>query len=216
MLDRVRIGAASDRARNRPFKASSDVSVICCVVGDPIGFRHKIRTWRDHEGRSRVEILRFSKEVRVKRYLQDRVALRFPGKLGVNNFVGPSTEPAGRIHATEDIGPTIPPAGLKRSLNDDGIAAAHGFDGRRDRLGVNAYPFDDCNGRASRFKVFDEGLLMQFASFKDAGVTVAAARYNGTIHDFVLLNAIRKVPSTEAAIDQINDGLRQHIGPATH
>ena len=51
---------------------------------------------------------------------------------------------------------------------------------------------------------------------KDAGVTVAAIRYNGTIHDFVLLNAIRKVPSTEAAIEQINDGLRQHLDPATH
>ena len=51
---------------------------------------------------------------------------------------------------------------------------------------------------------------------KDAGVTVAAVRYNGTIHDFVLLNAIRHVPSTEAAIDQINDGLRQHLGLVTH
>lgn len=51
---------------------------------------------------------------------------------------------------------------------------------------------------------------------KQAGVTVAAVRYNGTIHDFVLLNAIRKVPSTEAAIDQINAGLRQHLEPATH
>jgi acetyl esterase/lipase len=51
---------------------------------------------------------------------------------------------------------------------------------------------------------------------KDAGVTVAAVRYNGTIHDFVLLNAIRKVPSTEAAISQINDALRQHLEPATH
>ena len=51
---------------------------------------------------------------------------------------------------------------------------------------------------------------------KDAGVTVDAVRYNGTIHDFVLLNALRHVPSTEAAIDQINDGLRQHLGPVTH
>jgi len=51
---------------------------------------------------------------------------------------------------------------------------------------------------------------------KDAGVTVAAVRYNGTIHDFVLLNAIRKVPSTEAAIGQIIDGLRRHLEPATH
>jgi hypothetical protein len=35
-------------------------------------------------------------------------------------------------------------------------------------------------------------------------VSVAAARYDGTIHDFVLLNALRNVPSTEAAIEQIN------------
>ena len=34
---------------------------------------------------------------------------------------------------------------------------------------------------------------------KDAGVDVDAVRYNGTIHDFVLLNALRHVPSTEAA-----------------
>jgi acetyl esterase/lipase len=46
---------------------------------------------------------------------------------------------------------------------------------------------------------------------KDAGVDVAALRFNGTIHDFVLLNALRHVPSTEAAIEQVNDGLRKHL-----
>jgi acetyl esterase len=51
---------------------------------------------------------------------------------------------------------------------------------------------------------------------KEAGVTVDAVRYNGTIHDFVALNALRRVPSTEAAIDQINEGLRRHLDPATH
>ncbi|MCS0463668.1 MULTISPECIES: alpha/beta hydrolase [Rhizobium] len=51
---------------------------------------------------------------------------------------------------------------------------------------------------------------------KDAGVEVDAVRYNGTIHDFVLLNALRNVPSTEAAIKQINDGLRQHLGPVNN
>ena len=51
---------------------------------------------------------------------------------------------------------------------------------------------------------------------KEAGVSVDAVRYNGTIHDFVLLNALRYVPSTEAAIDQINAGLRQHLEQATH
>jgi acetyl esterase len=51
---------------------------------------------------------------------------------------------------------------------------------------------------------------------KDAGVVVDAVRYNGTIHDFVALNALRNVPSTEAAIDQVNAGLRQHLEPVTH
>lgn len=43
---------------------------------------------------------------------------------------------------------------------------------------------------------------------KDAGVTVTAKRYDGTIHDFVLLNGIRDVPSTQAALDQIGDTIR--------
>jgi acetyl esterase len=46
---------------------------------------------------------------------------------------------------------------------------------------------------------------------KAAGVTVAAVRYNGTIHDFVLLNALRHVPSTEAALQQISDQIRDHL-----
>jgi acetyl esterase/lipase len=50
---------------------------------------------------------------------------------------------------------------------------------------------------------------------KEAGVTVDAVRYNGTIHDFVLLNALRHVRSTEGAIDQISDALRRHLEPAT-
>jgi acetyl esterase len=51
---------------------------------------------------------------------------------------------------------------------------------------------------------------------KEAGVSVDAVRYNGTIHDFVLLNALRDVPSTEAALEQINEGLRKHLEPATN
>ncbi len=47
---------------------------------------------------------------------------------------------------------------------------------------------------------------------KESGNVVAAVRYNGTIHDFVLLNALRQVPSTQAALQQISDGIRAHIG----
>ncbi|WP_445144077.1 alpha/beta hydrolase [Dyella sp. Tek66A03] len=46
---------------------------------------------------------------------------------------------------------------------------------------------------------------------KAAGVEVNAVRYNGTIHDFVLLNALRHVPSTEAALQQASEGIREHL-----
>lgn len=45
----------------------------------------------------------------------------------------------------------------------------------------------------------------------DAGVSVEATRYNGTIHDFVLLNALRYVPSTEGALRQASEGIRAHL-----
>jgi len=45
----------------------------------------------------------------------------------------------------------------------------------------------------------------------DAGVEVAATRYLGTIHDFVALNALREVPSTVAALDEISKGIREHM-----
>jgi acetyl esterase len=42
----------------------------------------------------------------------------------------------------------------------------------------------------------------------NAGVPVVATRYNGTIHDFVLLNALRELPETKAALQQVSDGVR--------
>jgi acetyl esterase len=47
---------------------------------------------------------------------------------------------------------------------------------------------------------------------KEAGVDVTAVRYDGMIHDFVLLNAIRNVPGVEAAIQQASEGIRAHLG----
>jgi acetyl esterase len=46
---------------------------------------------------------------------------------------------------------------------------------------------------------------------KSDGVEVTAVRYNGVIHDFVLLNALRHVPATEAALQQISTGIREHL-----
>jgi acetyl esterase/lipase len=43
---------------------------------------------------------------------------------------------------------------------------------------------------------------------KQAGVAVTATRYNGMIHDFVLLNAIHEVPGVKAALKQASDAIR--------
>jgi len=48
---------------------------------------------------------------------------------------------------------------------------------------------------------------------KEAGVSVAATRYNGMIHDFVLLNAIHEVPGVQAALRQANDAIRKALNP---
>ncbi len=41
-----------------------------------------------------------------------------------------------------------------------------------------------------------------------AGVRVTSVRYNGTIHDFVLLNPITDTPAVRGALQQANDALR--------
>jgi acetyl esterase/lipase len=44
-----------------------------------------------------------------------------------------------------------------------------------------------------------------------AGVDVTCVRYNGAIHDFGLLNALRDVPSTRAALRQASADLARHL-----
>jgi acetyl esterase/lipase len=48
---------------------------------------------------------------------------------------------------------------------------------------------------------------------KEAGVAVTATRYNGMIHDFVLLNAIRDLPGTQAALQQASEAIRNALKP---
>src|SRR3954468_1083802 len=45
----------------------------------------------------------------------------------------------------------------------------------------------------------------------EAGVDVTNVRYNGAIHDFALLNALRDVPSAEAALRQAAADLAHHL-----
>ena len=48
---------------------------------------------------------------------------------------------------------------------------------------------------------------------ENAGVAVAATRYNGMIHDFVPLNAIHDVPGVQAALQQASDAIRDALKP---
>jgi acetyl esterase len=47
----------------------------------------------------------------------------------------------------------------------------------------------------------------------NAGIAVTSTRYDGMIHDFVLLNAIRQLPQVKAALTQANDGIRNALKP---
>lgn len=48
---------------------------------------------------------------------------------------------------------------------------------------------------------------------KEAGVSVIATRYNGMIHDFVLLNGILTDPEPEAAIRQMSAEIKARLAP---
>jgi acetyl esterase len=48
----------------------------------------------------------------------------------------------------------------------------------------------------------------------DAGVNVTATRYLGTIHDFVMLNALADTPAAKAAVEQANEKLHAAFYPA--
>jgi acetyl esterase/lipase len=48
---------------------------------------------------------------------------------------------------------------------------------------------------------------------KEAGVAVTSTRYNGMIHDFVLLNALRALPGTQAALEQASKAIHDALTP---
>jgi acetyl esterase/lipase len=49
---------------------------------------------------------------------------------------------------------------------------------------------------------------------REAGVPVTAVRYQGVIHDFVMLNALRETHAADAAIRQAISFLRQTLAAA--
>ncbi|WP_133646149.1 alpha/beta hydrolase [Paraburkholderia flava] len=87
-----------------------------------------------------------------------------------------------------------------------------------DREKITASPLratlDDLKGLPPALVITDENDVLRdegeayARKLTQAGVRVTAVRYEGTIHDFVMLNALADTPATRAAIAQANAALR--------
>ncbi len=93
-----------------------------------------------------------------------------------------------------------------------------GLDGTE---GITAYPLratvDQLRGLPDAFIVTDDDILQDqgeeyAAKLGRAGVTVTAVRYNGTIHDFAMLNPLADTPATRGVIQQTITILRRALG----
>lgn len=87
------------------------------------------------------------------------------------------------------------------------------------RADIHASPInatsEQLNGLPQTLLIVDENDVLRdegeaFArKLSAAGVTVESVRYNGTIHDFMLLNPIAETPAVRGAVDQASDYLRK-------
>ena len=93
----------------------------------------------------------------------------------------------------------------------------------RNRQHATAYLSSQCvldalSGQAKALVITDENDVLRdegeayAQKLIEAGVPTIATRYNGTIHDFVMLNALAQTPAARAAIAQANQFLRDALG----
>jgi acetyl esterase len=79
-------------------------------------------------------------------------------------------------------------------------------------------PLDRLAGLPEALVIVDENDVLRdegeayARKLSDAGVRVTSIRYNGTIHDFVMLNALADTPATRGAIAQAVGALRGALG----
>jgi acetyl esterase len=82
----------------------------------------------------------------------------------------------------------------------------------------NQASIEDVTGLPPTFLCVDEADVLRdegeayAAKLRSAGVPVTTVRYDGTIHDFMLLNALSKTKATRAAIGQATSFLRAGLG----
>lgn len=91
-----------------------------------------------------------------------------------------------------------------------------------DREQITASPnratIDQLKGLPPTFLCVDEADVLRdegeayAAKLRLAGVPVTTVRYDGTIHDFMLLNPLRNTLATRAAVEQATSFLRQALG----
>jgi acetyl esterase len=79
-------------------------------------------------------------------------------------------------------------------------------------------PLDHLSGLPEALVIVDENDVLRdegeayARKLSDAGVRVTSVRYNGTIHDFVMLNVLADTPATRGAIAQAVGALRGALG----
>jgi acetyl esterase len=79
-------------------------------------------------------------------------------------------------------------------------------------------PLDHLAGLPEALVIVDENDVLRdegeayAGKLSDAGVRVTSVRYNGTIHDFVMLNALADTPAARGAIAQAVGALRGALG----
>ena len=89
---------------------------------------------------------------------------------------------------------------------------------RAARAAITASPLnatvEDLRGLPDALVIVDENDILRdegeayARKLASAGVRVTSTRYNGTIHDFIMLNPLAETPATRAAIQQGTDAIR--------
>jgi acetyl esterase len=92
----------------------------------------------------------------------------------------------------------------------------------QDRLGITASPLraslDELRGLPPALVIVDENDVLRdegeayAAKLRQAGVPTTSVRYNGIIHDFLMLNALKDTESTRSAMRQALGALRDALG----
>jgi acetyl esterase len=95
----------------------------------------------------------------------------------------------------------------------------YGLDGTQRE--ITAYPLratiDQLKGLPDALFIFDDDILRDdgeayAAKLSQAGVRVISVRYNGTIHDFAMLNPLADTPAVRGAVQQVITTLKEVLG----